>query len=487
MEEVLSVGNGQSADQPGTSLPLVVDLDGTLVKTDLLVESFFALVKRNPFYVFVVLFWLFKGRAFLKRQISQHANPDVGLLPYHQEFLNELKARHARGCRLVLATASDEGIARQVADHLRLFDQIIASDGVINLSGRRKRDRLVAEFGERGFDYAGNSRRDLTVWSVARKGIVVNAGRGLSRKAAGATEVERVFGGSEKWLKPYGQALRLPQWLKNLLVFVPLVMAHHFYEAGLLGKAFLAFLSFGLCASAVYLINDLADLSADRHHPRKRHRPFASGELSVLWGIASVPLLLALSLSVSLLLPLPFLEMLVVYFLLNLAYSFYLKRLVLLDVIVLAGLYTMRIMAGSAAVGIWPSSWLLAFSTFLFLSLALVKRYAELVMMGAETGMVLVRGYQVVDKELLASFGCGSGYVAVLVLAIYISSGAAEILYARHRLMWFLCPLLLYWISYVWLIAHRGEMDDDPLVFTIKNKVSRVVILLGAIILALAM
>jgi 4-hydroxybenzoate polyprenyltransferase len=445
------------------------------------------LMKRNPLYIFAVLFWLFKGRAFLKRQISRRITLDVSLLPYHQELLDELKGRHSRGCRLILATASDERIAGQVAEYLQLFDGVFASDGTTDLSGRHKRDRLVAEFGEKGFDYAGNSRRDLIVWSSARKAIIVDSGRSLSRKAGRSADVERVFGGRKKWLGPYVQALRLQQWLKNLLVFVPLVMAHRFFESDLVANAFLAFLAFGLCASGGYLINDLVDLPADRRHPRKRQRPFAAGDLSLLWGIVSIPLLLGLSLLVSLLLPLPFLGMLVIYFVLNLAYSFYLKRLVLLDVIVLAGLYTTRIMAGSASVDIWPSSWLLAFSTFLFLSLALVKRYAELVTMGAETGVVLVRGYQIVDKELLPALGCGSGYVAVLVLAIYISSGTAGVLYPRQQFIWLLCPLLLYWISYVWLIAHRGGMEDDPLVFTIRNRVSRAVILLSAVVLALAM
>jgi 4-hydroxybenzoate polyprenyltransferase len=246
-------------------------------------------------------------------------------------------------------------------------------------------------------------------------------------------------------------------------------------------------LAFGLCASSVYLINDLVDLPDDRRHPRKRQRPFAAGELSLLWGLASVPLLLGLSLLVSLFLPLPFLGMLLLYFLLNLGYSFTLKRVVILDVIVLAGLYTMRIMAGAASVDIWPSSWLLAFSTFLFFSLALVKRYAELVIMREVSGgKAQVRGYRVIDMELLASLGGGSGYVAVLVLAIYISSGAAEILYNRETVLWLLCPLLLYWISYVWLIAHRGGMHDDPLVFTVRDFVSRIVILLAAVIVLFA-
>jgi 4-hydroxybenzoate polyprenyltransferase len=281
--------------------------------------------------------------------------------------------------------------------------------------------------------------------------------------------------------------LRLQHWLKNLLVFVPLVMAHRFLEPPLIAKTLIAFLAFGLCASSVYLLNDLIDLSADRHHPRKRERPFAAGDVSPLFGLFASPWLLGLSLLLGLLLPPDFVWMLAIYYLLNLAYSFYFKQVALLDVILLAGLYTMRIMAGSASVDIWPSSWLLAFSTFIFLSLALVKRYAELVIMNAESGMVRVRGYQIIDKELLASLGSGSGYVAVLVLAIYISSGKAEILYARYQVIWLLCPLLLYWISYVWLIAHRGAMLDDPLVFALKDRVSRITIFLAGGVLLLAM
>jgi 4-hydroxybenzoate polyprenyltransferase/phosphoglycolate phosphatase-like HAD superfamily hydrolase len=487
MEKALSLEKDRPLGQPVTSVPLVVDLDGTLVKTDLMVESFFALIKQNPFLVFLCPFWLLKGRAFFKQQITRRVTLDVSVLPYHRELLDHLKAQHVRGRPLVLATANDERIARQVADHLQLFDRVLASNGTLNLSHRHKRERLIEVFGEKGFDYAGNARQDLEVWSSARKAIIVNSPQSVSRKAAGIAEIEQFFNDREGWLRPYIQALRLQQWIKNLLVFVPLVMAHRYNELDLLGEAFLAFLAFGLCASSVYLINDLTDLPADRHHPRKRQRPFASGELSLFWGLASIPLLLGLSVVVSLFLPLSFLGMLLLYYLLNLGYSFTLKRIVLLDVIVLAELYTMRIMAGSAAISIWPSPWLLAFSTFLFFSLALVKRYAELVIMRGVSGeKAQVRGYQVIDMELLASLGGGSGYVAVLVLAIYISSGAAEMLYTREVFLWLLCPLLLYWISYVWLIAHRGGMHDDPLVFTLRNRVSRIVILLVAAIFMLA-
>jgi 4-hydroxybenzoate polyprenyltransferase len=486
MQEVRSFETSGLANQQAASPPLVVDLDGTLIKTDSLAESFFALIRQNPLYFFLLPFWLLRGKAFLKRQISQRVTLDVSLLPYRYELLDYLNLQRAQGRQLVLATATDERIAKQVADYLQIFERVLASNGTVNLSGQNKQNCLVTEFGEKYFDYAGNSRRDLAVWSSARKAILVNPTRSLSRRAAEVTQIEQVFSRRKGRLRLYLQALRLYQWLKNLLVFVPLVMAHRFFEIDLLGKTFLAFLAFGLCASSVYLVNDLLDLQSDRHHPRKRHRPFAAGELSLFSGLVLAPFLLCLSLLASQLLPLSFLGTLVIYYVLNLSYSFYLKKIVLLDVIVLAGLYTLRVMAGSAAISVWPSSWLLAFSTFIFLSLALVKRYAELVIMKAESGVVQVRGYQIVDKELLASLGSGSGYVAVLVLAIYISSGAAEIHYTRHYLVWLLCPLLLYWISYVWLIAHRGTMHDDPLVFTIRDRVTRIVLLLSAVVLLLA-
>ena len=469
------------------AVPLAVDLDGTLVKTDLMAESLLALLRQNPFYLLVIFFWLLRGRAYLKREISRRTTLNIPILPYHGEFLAYLKTQHAQGRPLILATGSEERIARQVADHLGIFTKILATFGDQNLSPRRKREWLVREFGEKGFDYAADTRGDLAVWASARRAILVNPSDGLSRRAARLAEIERVFTRRESRLRAYLRALRPSQWLKNLLVFVPLIMVQRYADPASLSMAFLAFLSFGLCASSVYLVNDLVDLPAARRHPLKRKRSFAAGDLPLVWGLASAPVLLGSGLLLGLLLPRPFLGMLLLYFVMNLAYSFSFKRLILVDVILLACLYTMRIMAGAAAVYLWPSSWLLAFSTFLFFSLALVKRYAELgVMRRAEGDKARVRGYRVVDMELLASLGGGSGYVAVLVLAIYISSGTAGILYSRAYLLWFLCPLLLYWISYVWLMAHRGGMEDDPLVFTLRNRASRIVLILGAVILLFA-
>ncbi len=477
-------------DPPGTLLPgvpLAVDLDGTLVRTDLLVESFFVLIRRNPLYAMAALFWLLGGRAYLKRQIGRRVTLDAAALPYHYELLDFLKNQRMRGRRLVLASGCDEKLVRQVADYLRIFDRVLATDGAGNLTGRRKRDLLVAEFGKRMFDYAGDSRRDLPVWSSARKAIVVHATRSLSRRVARVCEVERVLESRAEWIRTYGRALRLHQWLKNLLVFVPLAVAHRSPDVDLLFRTCVAFVAFGLIASSVYLLNDLIDLPEDRHHPHKRERPFATGALSPLWGLLSSPVLCGLGLLTGLLLPLPFVATLAAYWAANLVYSLWLKQVPILDVIVLAGFYIARIIGGSAAIAVRPSPWLVAFSTFLFVSLALVKRYGELVTLAIVDGKESrARGYLDTDKELLASMGAASGYVAVLVLAIFISTGAAEIQYARHQLIWLLCPTLLFWISYVWLTAHRGQMYDDPLVFTLRDRVSRMAIIAAALILLAA-
>ena len=456
-----------------TSIPLAVDLDGTLIKTDLLIESLLILIKRNPLYAFLIPVWIGRGKAHLMRQIGRLVTLDVSSLPYHLELLMYLKTQHEQGRRLILATASDERIARQIGGYLHIFDHILASDGVVSLTGPRKRDRLVDEFGEMGFDYAGNDRRDLVVWEAARNAIVVTSSPRIRNLAGRKSHVVQVFESRKGGGILYLRAFRLHQWLKNLLIFIPLLASHRILEPALLGRASLAFIAFGFCSSSVYVLNDLLDLADDRRHPRKRYRPFAAGELSLLSGLGAAAVLLGISTLLSLLLPYAFLEMLMVYYGLTLAYSFYLKHVFMMDVIVLAALFTVRIMTGSAAVHIWPSHWLSAFSMFFFISLALVKRYAELVVVKNERGeQAGVRGYMVSDRELLAAMGGASGFVSVLVLVLYISSKAAQVLYVNRRAIWLVCPFLLFWISYIWLIAHRGEMHDDPLVFALKDRLA---------------
>jgi len=404
---------------------------------------------------------------------------DPGLLPYRSKFVQYLQEQRAQGRCLVLATASDQRIAKEVAGHLGIFDAVLASDGNTNLVGERKRERLVNQFGTRGFDYAGNDSLDLKVWSSARKALLVSSKPRLARAVANLAPIQDIFEARRPGLSDYFNSLRPQQWLKNLLVFVVLCAAHRFYEPALWGKAIIVFIAFCCCASSGYLVNELFDLSADRHHPTKRLRPFAAGRIPVSYALTMIPILIVLGCLLGLAVSRLVVGILLLYYVLTLMYSVYLKRVPLLDVVVLAGLYTLRIVAGAVAVSIPLSGWLLAFSMFLFISLAFVKRYSELmVMRSVEGDHAKARGYENSDAELLASKGTASGYIAVLVLALYIMSGTAKALYGRHEVIWFLCPLLLYWVGYLWLVAHRGTMHDDPFVFALRDRTSRILVLL---------
>jgi 4-hydroxybenzoate polyprenyltransferase/phosphoserine phosphatase len=476
----------QAASAPDADIPLCIDLDGTLIRSDLLVEGLFALAARNPADALLTPLWLLKGKANLKHEVASRADIRVESLPYNQRLLDYLREQRAAGRHLVLATASPAKYAMQVAEHLGLFDDVVATEDGINLSGDRKARVLVERFGEGGFDYAGNGRPDLAVWRRSRRALLVDPGPGVARAARDLVMIETVIENGRPGPGDYLKALRLHQWSKNILVFVPLLLAHRMGEPNLLSSAAIAFLAFSLCASSVYLLNDLLDLPADRAHPNKRQRPFAAGTVPLLHGVMLVPVLLIAAFSLALFLPPLFILVLAFYYLCTLSYSLWLKRVVLVDVILLAGLYTLRVLAGAAAVAITPSFWLLAFSVFLFLSLALAKRHAELkVLLVHGAGKSQGRGYQASDLEALLSLGTAAGYMAVLVLALYINSPEIRMLYQRPEVIWLLCPLLLYWISRVWLGAHRGKLHDDPVVFALKDHVSRLVMLFSvAIVLA---
>lgn len=473
-------------DPECASVPLCIDLDGTLIRSDLLFESALALLKRNPGYLLAFPFWLLRGRAWLKRQIAERAHVDVTTLPYDGRVLALLRDGHGSG-HVVLCTASDRILADAVATHVGGFQSVLASDGVGNLSGRRKAATLIDRFGERGFDYAGNEVRDLAVWKHARRAWVVNGNARLAARAGRVSEVAEVLPRDRAGVREWLRALRLHQWLKNVLVFVPLLAAHLVLEPAELGRAMAAIVIFGICASSVYVLNDLLDLQSDRRHPRKRNRPFAAGRLPLAGGLVVAPLLTLVSLIAAFALAPAFALVLCGYYVLTLAYSLRLKQIAMLDVMVLAGLYTVRIIAGTVAIGVAFSFWLLAFSMFLFLSLALVKRYTELAAQrSAGIDLVPGRGYATSDYELLGSLGAASGYLSVLVLALYINSTASAELYRRPQVLWLLCPLLLYWISRVWIIAHRDAMHDDPVLFAVRDKVSLVILVLTAAVVLLA-
>lgn len=457
----------------GSDLPLVIDLDGTLLRSDLLQESALRLLAVEPLQALRLPLWLMAGKAMLKRRIADRVSLDVASLPYDERVLAWIDEERARGRRLVLCTASDERYAQAVAAHLGRFDEVIASDGQTNVSARHKAARLVERFGAQGFDYAGNSRDDLPVWAAARQAIVVSAPAAVRRAAAARARVAREFPAQSGGLRVWFKALRLHQWLKNLLVFLPLLAGHQLDKPAMLAQAALALLAFGLCASSVYLVNDLMDLESDRYHPRKRLRPFAAGLLSPAAGLGAGGTLLVAAFALAWVVRPAFAGWLAVYFAGTLAYTFWLKRKLLLDALTLAGLYTLRIIGGSAAVGTAVTFWMLAFSLFLFLSLAFVKRYSELqVVLQQGRGGPAGRGYMTQDLALVEMLGVAAGFSAVLVLALYLNSDNVVRLYRTPELMWLTVPVLLYWISRMWLNAHRNQMNDDPLVYAVRDPVS---------------
>lgn len=466
-------------------VPLAVDLDGTLIATDLLWESAFVLLKKNPLFIFLLPIWLLSGKANLKQQIASRVSIDAALLPYRQDFLNYLRHEHALGRRLVLATAAAKPLAQVVATELGIFETVYATSGKTNLSSHRKAQLLSEKFGPNGFDYAGNDRADLAVFAAAHEVIVVAPDHAAARfqKESGS----RLFAEKATGIKPYLKMLRVHQWLKNLLVFVPAILTHTIFYPEILLASVLAFVAFSAAASAIYILNDIIDLPLDRQHARKRLRPFASGALSIPFGLKVSIFLLLLAAASCLLLPLEFALVIGLYLVATTAYSLALKRMLLIDVICLAALYAMRLLGGTAATEIPQSFWLMAFAMFFFLSLAMVKRYVELQHSTVtEKDRIAGRGYRPEDMNVVGQSGVASGFTAAVVLALYINSAAVQELYTYQWLIWPLVPIVLYIIIRVWILAHRKEMDDDPVVFLANDWRSQVVIAIGAVLLFVA-
>ncbi len=446
------------------SIPLCVDLDGTLVRTDMLHETLLLLAKGSPRALASLPGWLMRGKASFKHEIAQRVIVDPAALPYRLEILDLIEEARAQGRRVVLATAAPIQVATTIAAHLGSFDEVLCSDEDHNLSAHAKAALLVERFGERGFDYVGNDHADLPVFAQARRAYLVSSHGGL-RRAARTHEAVKFLDNPGGGLRAWVKALRVHQWLKNLLIFVPLVAAHQIADTSLLIASVLAFLSFSLCASSVYILNDLLDLPADRAHWRKKTRPFASGALPVKAGIVVAPLLLAASLALVMLLPIRFMGVLLAYYLLTTLYSFLLKKQVVVDVMLLAALYTLRIIAGSAATEIRPSFWLLTLSMFVFLGLAMVKRYSELRIAMTSSGPIAGRGYRPDDLPVVLALGSASGMVSVLILAMYTQAEIVPAMYPSPEWLWLAPPLMLYWTTRLWMKAQRGEVHDDPVVF----------------------
>jgi 4-hydroxybenzoate polyprenyltransferase/phosphoserine phosphatase len=467
-------------------LPIVVDLDGTLTPTDTLIESVINLVKQSPLNLLRVPLWLLRGRAGFKDSVAAHAGVSAEHLPYRESFLAYLRDQKSKGRRIVLATAAHRSIAQAVSRHLGLFEEVLATEAGRNLKGDTKLKAIREKMGGE-FVYAGDSAADLVLWKAAKAAVLVGLSPGTAESIRREVSVEREFPGERGGVVLWLRALRVHQWLKNLLLFVPLLTAFSFLDLGKLATTVLAFLAFSLAASASYVVNDLWDLENDRAHPRKRLRPFASARIPILHGLAVAAAALVIASAIALAVSKDFLLMLLLYLVFTNAYSWVLKEHVLVDVLTLSLLYTLRILAGSVAIGVDTSSWLLAFSVFMFLSLALVKRCAELVSLEQDgEGSARGRDYRVTDLAVLWPLGVGAALSAVVVFGLFISADETSERYATPQLLWLVAIGLIYWLARLWIKTSRGEMHDDPLVYAIEDPGSLAAVFAMIVVVLLA-
>lgn len=486
MERAAELGRVSEIGEPGAdtaSLPLCVDLDGTLLTIDTLPEAAVGACLRDPRVMFALPRWLMRGKAQLKQELAQRWAFDPAQLPYNFAFLAYLQEQKARRRRLVLATAADCRVAQKIADHLGLFDEVIASDGISNLGGAAKAAALVERFGVKRFVYAGNADTDLAVWRAAAGAVVVNAPQRVREAAAALGPVEHITERHGARWRGVIRALRPYQWVKNLLVFVPLVCTAAYTDLAGWEAALASFAAFCCVTSAIYLLNDICDLAADRAHPSKARRPFASGAVPIAYGLALAPLLLVAGGAFGWLSGAP--RDLVLYALLSLAYNFKLKEMPLVDIFVLAALYTVRLFGGGEASGYPVSLWLLGFSSFTFLSLALIKRVSELLRVAGQRRQGAARrGYMTHDIAMLEMMGCAACFTSALVLTLYVQSDTAAHAYLHPKLLWGIVPLMLFWQCRLWLSTTRGYMHDDPIIYAARDWVSWLV--LAALVLLAA-
>ena len=465
--------------------PLFVDLDGTLLKTDILFEEILILLKRNIFYCLALLFWLARGRAYLKFQLSKRVDMPVESLPVNTEFLRYLHMQKKENRELILISGSNQKSVDEVNNHMKLFDSTFGSDENVNLTSRAKLKKIEMLTKGKPFSYAGNSREDTVIWNKASQAVIVNC----KVKTINSKNFKNVlsFAPPEPALGQLFRSVRPHQWLKNLLVFIPLILSHQLSNTGLISVLLVTFISFSLCASSVYLMNDLFDLSHDRNHLTKFNRPFASGSLSVVTGLIAAPCLFVLGAITAVYLPINFLIIFLIYGLINFAYSFHLKNIFMLDVVILAFLYTLRIMAGAESIEVQTTSWLLGFSFSLFLGLALVKRVAELFnIISAGKTKIEGRAYHKEHMNFLKYTGIFSSAIAIGIFAFYITDPKTTELYAEPLILWAIFPLISYLLFRIWKTALRGEMSEDPVLFALTDHISQIIVACCGVILWLA-
>ncbi len=458
-------------------VPLYVDLDGTLTPVDVSLESFVAYARQGPVQMARLIGWLVRGRALAKARVAAALPIDPALVPIRPEVQALIETARAEGRSVILASASDLANVQAIADHLGYFGAAMGSTDTHNLKGRNKLVAIKAQVGGAPFDYAGDSRADVPLWAAARAGFSVEHNPQLSN----VTQLRIPPSRPRALIK----AMRPHQWAKNALIFVPILTAGLATDLHAIGLAALAMLCFSLLASSVYLVNDLLDIQADRAHKTKRKRPLAAGTLSIPLALAAAILLVIVPLSAALFwLGLPTMLVLLAYLILTTAYSFRLKAVMTLDVITLACLYTVRIVAGATAIHVKLSFWLFTFAVFFFLSLAYLKRYTELSAAVEPGKLVKGRGYLPEDLRVVEISGISAGMLSILILALFINSLTGSKAYATPELLWLLCLPLLYWINRVWMMARRGQVEGDPVAFAIKDKRSLITVaFMGLIVL----
>jgi 4-hydroxybenzoate polyprenyltransferase len=469
---------------------LCVDLDGTLIRGDLLWECVLILLKTRPVTLLLLPFWLFSGRAPFKRKLAASIHLNPACLPYREQVLDLIQQQKSAGRRIALVTAADQNLAETISSYIGLFDEVHGSDGHINLKGANKAAFLEQKFGRDndgdGYEYVGDSTADLAVWRNACAAHVVGT-QARAEQAAAVTTLKSTIAVPRPSFRTWINALRGHHWAKNLLLFLPMFLAHNL-AAGPLVRTFIGFALYGFCASGLYILNDLLDLHSDREHPWKKKRPFAAGEISIPEGLIASAVLLSTALGLGFFLNTKFGFALLGYAALTMLYSLYLKKIALLDVFILSSFYSFRILAGALITGTPLSQWFLAFSMFFFLSLAMAKRYSELLhakdlVLAGNSG----RGYHAGDRELLLALGVGSSFSAVVIFSLYVHSQDVGLLYSTPEFLFLLCPIVLYWLSRTWLLAHRGELKEDPVTLAIRDPVSYGVALASAAVIAASM
>jgi 4-hydroxybenzoate polyprenyltransferase len=454
------------------SRALVVDLEEALLRSNLVQEVLFTDAAGSLVCLYDAIL---SGKGAFLEQVVTEAEIDYAHLPYEPEVLNVALAARAQGRKIYIAARRYPHHAAAIASHLG-FDGVVT---LAELAAASRTGDIAAPapgLDAGSFDYIGNGQAPERVWRAACTTYVVGGSDRLSERLELLNPSLKKIGGRNLLWRTWLNALRVHQYAKNTLVFVPALTSHQINLASL-GSAFLAFLALSACASSAYLLNDLFDLAADRQHPTKRHRAIASGDLPISSALIAIPLLWIVSAAAGLCISGTFVAVLGAYLATTIAYSLYLKKKMLVDIVTLAGLYTIRIVGGAVAIGVYISEWLMIFSLFIFTSLALIKRYSELAMrQGSRLSDPANRDYRISDLQIVGAMAAASGMNAITVFSLYVSSPTVAQMYSRPWMLWLLNPLLLYWISRALMLAHRQAMHDDPIVYTFKDNASRIVV-----------